>query len=112
MVREVSISPRITTQLKRIFQRQLEEPRIRSIVLKEFRTANISAIGVVVLNRGIPEGRMIEHVKGIGAELQILLAPRGEVLEERHIHAIVSRAVDCIRSAAEKSNCVRSTSNW
>src|SRR5580658_3403277 len=45
---------------------------------------------------------MVKHVEGVCSELHILLAPCGEVLEDRHVYPVVSGPVDRILSAAQE----------
>src|SRR5882757_7068446 len=83
--------------LECVLQRELEEACIRGIVLEELWTSNLSTRTFTnTLIRWVIERGMIEYVECICTELQILFTPRREVLEDRHIHAIVSRPVDLI----------------
>lgn len=56
---------------------------------------NLPAIRIDAV-AGMIEGRCVEHVEGIRAELQILALERVEVLKERHIDAFVSRPDDLV----------------
>ncbi len=48
---------------------------------------------------------MVQEVERIHTELQVLIAKRCEVLEQRHVDGIVAGAVDRVRSAAEQLGC-------
>jgi len=94
-------------QLENVLQRKLEEPGVGGVVLEEFRARDLSAVRTVVRDGRIRPCRMIEKIEGICPELQILLPPGGEVLEERHVHAIVARTVERVLSAAQKGDRCR-----
>ena len=50
---------------------------------------------------------MIEKIECIDPELNAFLTEGGEVLEKRHIDALVSWAVGLIIQPAGKSDCIR-----
>ena len=80
--------------LEGILQRKLQESSVGCVLLEELWPSDLSAVRVVVLGRRIGERGMIQEVERIRAELQILLAERGEVFEERHVDAVVAGTID------------------
>ena len=82
--------------LEGILQRKLQESSVWCVVLEELRSSDLSAIRVVVLGGRVAERGMIQEVERIRTELQILLAERGEVFEDRHVDAVVAGTVDRI----------------
>ena len=67
--------------LKVVFQRQLQESRVRRVVLKKLFACHLSALWTNSLVRRIRPRRMIQQVEGVRAELQKLLAEGSEVFE-------------------------------
>src|SRR5580692_1705883 len=45
---------------------------------------------------------MIQAIESIRPELQLLFAPYGKSLEQRHVHLVVARAIDVFLPTAEK----------
>ena len=82
--------------LEGILQRKLQESSVGCVLLEELWPSDLSAVRVVVLGGRIGERGMIQEVERIRAELQILLAERGEVFEDRHVDAVVAGTVDRI----------------
>ena len=80
--------------LECVLQRQLKDARVRRVVLEELLTCDLTTLWADALVGRITPCRMVQQVESIRAELQILFTPDGEVLEEGHIHGVVSGTVD------------------
>jgi hypothetical protein len=80
MGRPLSVPP--VPRLIHVLQRELEESRIGCVVLEELRSRDLTAVRAVGGDRGIRQCGVIQHVESIGTELEILLAPGCEVLEQ------------------------------
>ena len=82
--------------LEHILAGQLEEPGIRGVVLEALNTGDLTGGPVQAgVTDWAPTG-VIEQVEGVRAELEVLRAPGMEVLEQGHIHALISRTVDLV----------------
>jgi len=91
--------------LEHVLQGRLKEARVRSVVLEELLTCDLAPLWTNALVGRITPGWMVQQVESIRAELQILLTPDGEVLEQGHIHRGVPGTVDHIGTRAKISNC-------
>ena len=88
--------------LEGVFQRELQEAGIGGVVLKKLRSRDLAALrSDTLVGRIAPRG-LIEQIKGIRAELQILFAEGDEVLEQRHINRGISGSVNLIGPAAKE----------
>lgn len=80
----------------------LQKSGIRCVVLKELRTSDLAAVRAIVRVGWITEGWVVQEIEGIHAKRKILFSEGCEVLEERHIQAVISGTIDRIGSAAQE----------
>lgn len=103
---ESAFDPHAPEVLKHILRRKLEESGIRREVLEDLWRRDATPGRVITGVVWSAESWMIQKVESIYSQLEILLTPGREVLEERHIDTIVSRSIDLVGLPAKISNCV------
>src|SRR5580700_3313701 len=91
--------------LERVPQRQLEETRIRCVVLEELWSGDLASI-IVERVGGSPQGWVVQQIECIGAELKTLLPPNRKRLEERHVDSVVAPSIQRILQAAKQTRAL------